>query len=84
MGTESRTRRFRLASPTTALAAGGLVLALLIAYVPLASLAHQSLNAGGSMPLLPVVLGAAGFVLASRKPRNHSAGSSWPRPPSAR
>jgi hypothetical protein len=61
-------RRSRL--PAVAVAAGGLVLALMIAYVPLASLAHQSLNANGSMALSPLVIGAAGFVLASRKPRN--------------
>jgi hypothetical protein len=69
--TDVAARRFRLASPVAALVVGGLVLALMIAYVPLASLAHQRLNAGGdSTPLSPVVLGAAGFVLASRKPRN--------------
>jgi hypothetical protein len=69
--TDVAARRFRLASPVAALVVGGLVLALMIAYVPLASLAHQRLNAGGdSAPLSPVVLGAAGFVLASRKPRN--------------
>ena len=45
-------RRFRLASPTGALVFGGLVLALMIADVPLASLAHQSLAAsGGSVPV---------------------------------
>jgi hypothetical protein len=45
-------RRFRLASPATALVLGGLVLALVIADIPLAGLAHQSLNAiGGSVPV---------------------------------
>jgi hypothetical protein len=34
--------RFRLASPTTALVLGGLVLVLMIADVPLARLAHQN------------------------------------------
>jgi len=69
--TDVAARRFRLAPPAAALAVGGLVLALMIAYVPLAGLAHQSLNASGdSQPLAPVVLGTAGLVLASRKPRN--------------
>jgi hypothetical protein len=65
-------RRFRLASPTTALVVGGLVLALIIADVPLAGLARQSLNASGAS--LPVWISApfavVGFVLAWRKPGN--------------
>ncbi len=65
-------RRFRLASPTTAVVAGGLMLALVIADPPLARLAHQSLNSsGGSSPFwFSAALGAVGFVVASRKPRN--------------
>ena len=65
-------RRFRLASPATALVAGGLMLALVIADPPLARLAHQSLNSnGGSSPFwFSAALGAVGFVVASRKPRN--------------
>jgi hypothetical protein len=65
-------RRFRLASPATALVAGGLVLALVIADPPLARLAHQSLNSsGGSSPFwFSAAVGAVGFVVASRKPRN--------------
>ena len=65
-------RRFRLASAATALIVGGLVLALAVLDVPLARLAHQSLNAsGGSSPFwFSVALGAVGFVVASRRPRN--------------
>ena len=40
-------RRFRLASPATALAAAAVVLALMIAEFPLASRAHQTVGAGG-------------------------------------
>ncbi len=65
-------RRFRLASPATALVAGGLLLALLIADLPLARLAHQSVNSGGGS--LPVWVSAGfavvGLVVAWRKPRN--------------
>jgi hypothetical protein len=65
-------RRFRLASPATALVAGGLLLALVIADPLLARLAHQSLNSsGGSSPFwFSAAVGAVGFVVASRKPRN--------------
>jgi hypothetical protein len=65
-------RRFRLASPVTALAAGGLALVLMLAEFPLSGLAHQNVNAGGgSAPIwvsAPFV--AVGAVLAARKPRN--------------
>ena len=56
----------------TLLVTGALVLALLIPDVPLAQLAHQSVNAsGGSVPIwVSAALGAVGFVLAWRKPRN--------------
>jgi hypothetical protein len=65
-------RRFRLASPATALAVGGLLVALLIADVPLAGLAHQSVNAAnGSLPVwLSAPFAVVGFVLAWRKPGN--------------
>ncbi len=65
-------RRFRLGSPTTALALGGLVLVLAVADVPLARLAHQSLNADtGSVPVWVLVPGAVvGLVVAWRKPGN--------------
>jgi hypothetical protein len=65
-------RRLRLASPATALIVGGLLLALAVLDVPLARLAHQSLNAdGGSSPFwFSVALGVVGFVVAWRRPRN--------------
>jgi hypothetical protein len=65
-------RGLRLASPTTALVLGGAVLALMIADVPLARLAHQSVNASsGSVPVwFSAVFGVVGFVVAWRKPRN--------------
>jgi hypothetical protein len=64
--------RLRLASPATALVLGGLALALMIADVPLAGLAHQSLAAtGGSLPVwVSAVFAAVGFVVAWRKPGN--------------
>jgi hypothetical protein len=65
-------RRFRLASPATALVLGGLALALMIADVPLAGLAHQSLAfAGGSVPVwISGPFAVVGFVVAWRKPGN--------------
>ena len=70
--TDVTARRLRLASPATALIVGGLVLVLAVLDVPLARLAHQSLNAsGGSSPFwFSVALGAVGFVVAWRRPRN--------------
>jgi hypothetical protein len=64
--------RFRSLSSVTALVAGGLILALVVVDVPLARLAHQSLNAsGGSSPVwYSAALGVVGFVVASRKPGN--------------
>jgi hypothetical protein len=69
--TDAAARRLRLASPA-ALIVGGLVLALAVLDVPLARLAHQSLNAsGGSSPVwFSTALGVVGFVVASRTPRN--------------
>ena len=65
-------RRFRLASPSTALAAAALVLVLMIAEVPLASLAHQSVNAsGGGIPIwVTAPFGVIGFLVAYRAPGN--------------
>ena len=65
-------RRLRLASPATALVLGGLVLALMIADVPLAGLAQQSLAAtGGSVPVwVSAPFAVVGFVVAWRKPGN--------------
>jgi hypothetical protein len=64
--------RFRSVSSVIALVAGGLILALVVVDVPLARLAHQSLNAsGGSSPVwFSAALGVVGFVVASRKPGN--------------
>jgi hypothetical protein len=51
-GTGADSRRFLLASPVTALVIASVTLVLAIADVPLAALAHQSLNAsGGSVPV---------------------------------
>ena len=71
-------RRIRLASPTTALVLGGLVLALIIADVPLADLAHQSLNAsGGSLPVwVSAPFAVVGFVWPGASRATRSAGSS--------
>ncbi len=65
-------RRFRLASPATALVAGATLLALMIAEFPLASLAHQTVDAGGGgAPLwFSVPFGVIGFLVAYRKPGN--------------
>jgi hypothetical protein len=64
--------RFRLASPTIALVLGGVVLASMIADVPLARLAHQSLNsAGGALPVwVSAAFAVVGCVVAWRKPGN--------------
>ncbi len=64
--------RLRLGSPVAALVLGGLVLVLAVAAVPLARLAHQSLNAAsGQLPVWVEVLFAVGaFLVAWRKPGN--------------
>jgi hypothetical protein len=65
-------RRFRLASPVTALVAGAVVLALSLAEFPLASAAHQTVAAGTGGP--PIFLfapfGVIGFLVAVRAPGN--------------
>jgi hypothetical protein len=63
-------RHFRLASPTTALILGGLVLALMVALVPLGDLSHQGLSTSGGSAFLAPVFGVVGFVVAWRRPRN--------------
>ena len=69
---QTSSSRFGSASSVVALVAGGLILALVAVDVPLARLAHQSLNAsGGSSPVwYSAALGVVGFVVASRKPGN--------------
>ena len=66
------TGRSWLASPVSVLVLGGVLLVLIAVDVPLARLAHQSINAsGGSSPVwLTGVIGVLGFVLAWRRPRN--------------
>jgi hypothetical protein len=72
MTAQTASGRFWSASSVIALVAGGLILALVVVDVPLARLAHQSLNAsGGSSPVwFSAALGVVGFVVASRKPGN--------------
>jgi hypothetical protein len=69
---DSAPRRFPLASPASAGLAGGVLLALAIAAVPLSRLAHQSLNSsGGSVPVwISGTYGAVGLIVAWRKPGN--------------
>jgi hypothetical protein len=64
--------RPRLGPTVAALVLGGLVLVLAVAAVPLARLAHQSLNAStGSTPVwVTAPAGVVGFVVAWRKPGN--------------
>jgi hypothetical protein len=64
--------RVHLGSTAAALALGGLALVLVVAAVPLARLAHMSLNAAtASVPVWVTAPGAVGaFVVAWRKPGN--------------
>jgi hypothetical protein len=62
--------RFRLASPAAALVLGGLVLALMVALVPLGDLSHQGLSTSGGSAFLAPVFGVVGFVVAWRRPGN--------------
>ena len=66
------TGRFWLASPVSVLVLSGLLLVLIAVDAPLARLAHQNINASsGSSPVwFTGTLGALGFVLAWRRPRN--------------
>ena len=65
-------RRFRLASPATALVLGVLTLALIAAEWPFAGLAHLgvSANTGGPQWWVYAPFGVVGFVVAWRKPGN--------------
>jgi hypothetical protein len=64
--------RLRLASPTTALALGGVLLALVAAGWPFAGLAHLGVNtsAGGAPWWTFTPFAVVGFVVAWRKPGN--------------
>ncbi len=64
--------RFRLASPTTAAVLGGLSLLLLVAQIPLASLAHQGRDvlSGAAYLVFALSFTAVGVVVARREPRN--------------
>ena len=65
-------RRFGLMSPAGCVVIGVVVLVLFIAAVPLAGLAHQSLNASsGSLPVWATApFAVVGLVLAWRRPAN--------------
>jgi hypothetical protein len=62
--------RFHLASPRGAVALGGLVLALMVALIPLGDFAHQGLSTSGGGAFLAPVFGVLGFVVAWRRPGN--------------
>jgi hypothetical protein len=63
-------RRFRLASPTTALVLGAVLALVALALVPLSLLARQSPQVNGGEALGAVPFAVVGFVLARRVPRN--------------
>ena len=65
-------RRFRLASPATALVLGAVVVVLVAAEWPFAGLAHLGVNSstGGTQWWIFTPFGVVGFVVAWRKPRN--------------
>ncbi len=70
MTTQVTARRFRLASPATALVLGGLELALVVAGLPLGAMAHQldlSDQSGAVVFLAGIAVGA---VVAWHQPRN--------------
>ena len=68
-GKAAAPRRFRLASPATALVLGGVVMALMAASLPLGRLGHLGIGSGGGVYLAPL-FGVVGFVVAWRKPGN--------------
>ena len=65
-------RRFRLASPATALVLGAVIVALVVAEWPFAGLAHLDVNSstGGLQWWAFTPFGVVGFVVAWRKPGN--------------
>jgi hypothetical protein len=67
---EVAARRFSVASPATALVAGGLVLALVAAGPPLSAMAHQPSFSGNAPDALVLVGAVVGVVVAWHQPRN--------------
>jgi hypothetical protein len=63
-------RRFRLATPATAMVLGGVILALIAVTFPLAALAGLQASEGSGSLIFAPVFGVLGFVLAWRKPGN--------------
>ena len=70
MQTKAMGGAFRLASPRTAVALGGLAVLLVAAAVPIALRAHQSLSSGWSSGLLALAFVVVGVVVATHQPHN--------------
>ncbi len=68
--TEVTARRFRLASPARALVLGGVVLALVVAGLPLGAMAHQLDLSDQSGDVVFLAGTAVGAVVARHQPRN--------------
>jgi hypothetical protein len=68
--TEVTARRFRLASPAMALVLGGVILALVVAGLPLGAMAHQLDLSDQSGDLVFLAGTAVGAVVAWHQPRN--------------
>ena len=68
--TEVATRRFRLASPAMALVLGGVILALVVAGLPLGAMAHQLDLSDQSGDVVFLAGTAIGAVVAWHQPRN--------------
>jgi hypothetical protein len=67
---DARATTFRLASPTAALVLGLLVLALVIAMVPLAILAHRHSLSSAILAATSLVFALVAVVVARHQPRN--------------
>jgi hypothetical protein len=63
-------RRFRLATPATAMVLGGVIVALIAVTFPLGALAGFKASEGSGSLFFAPVFGGLGFVLAWRKPGN--------------
>jgi hypothetical protein len=69
--TDVTARRFRLASPTTAVVLGGLGLALIAAWMPLTYLTRDlRASDDGLAPVFALACGLVGVLVARRQPRN--------------